>query len=74
MALTTIIFIILQLGSVVFAFISLTRLFSYIRRYRFDESKYTLLFGFMHLHWFAILYCAVMFTWVGVSFAFLTSL
>ncbi len=69
-----IIFAVLQLGSLIFVFISLTRLFSYIRRYRFDESKYTLLFGFMHLHWFALLYCAVMFTWVGVSFAFLTSL
>lgn len=45
-----------QLGSVALAVVALRRLYAYIRRYRFDESTYTLLFGIVHLRYFAAWY------------------
>lgn len=37
--------------SALFLVAVLYRMYSYIRRFRFTENKYTLLFGFVHLHW-----------------------
>lgn len=50
------ILIVSQLASVGFAWWALSRLFLYINAYRFDESQYTLLFGFIHMRWIAGFY------------------
>lgn len=68
---TGIFFGILHAFSLGFAFLTLWRLFSYIRRYRFDESKYTLLFGFVHLRFIAGMYIVFAIAWVIVSFVFI---
>lgn len=62
------IFILLHTVSIGFALLSISRLYHYIGRYRFDESKYTLLFGFVHLKWFAAFYAALTFAWVFASY------
>lgn len=72
MAFAWIIFGILQAVSVCFALATLWRLYYYIRRYRFDESKYTLLFGFVHLHWIAISYLACLLVWFFASYFIFT--
>lgn len=61
-------FSLLHVVSIGFALLSLRRLYLYIRRYRFDESKYTLLFGVVHLHWITMAYPIVVLFWVAVSF------
>lgn len=61
-------FVILHAISLLFVFLALYRLYSYIRRYRFDENGYTLLFGFVHLHWFAYLYIFGAVAWIIVSY------
>lgn len=48
--------IVFTLGSFLFCFFAITRLYSYIQRYRFDESHYTLLLGFVRLKWMVYLY------------------
>lgn len=53
--------------SIGFTLFTLKRLYHYIRRYRFDESKYTLLFGFIHLRWIAAGYLVLTFSWVFAS-------
>lgn len=50
------IFAIFHLLSAGFAAFVISRLYQYIRRYRFEESQYTLLMGFIHLHWIVYLY------------------
>ena len=69
-----ILFGLLQAAGIGFAFLSLWRLYSYIHRYRFDESKYTLLFRFVHLHWIATLYIGLSFFWIPVSYLIFTRL
>ncbi|MBI5413687.1 hypothetical protein HZA42_05055 [Candidatus Peregrinibacteria bacterium] len=69
---TWILFTVLHTVSIGFALLTLWRLYRYIRRYRFDESKYTLLFGFVHLKWIALSYFALTGFWVLVSFLVLT--
>lgn len=68
---TWIFFIILHLVSLAFAMLTLWRLYEYIKRYRFDESKYTLLFGCLHLRWIAAGYMIVVSLWIFVSFSIL---
>lgn len=68
MAILWIIFGIIHLVSIGIAIAIYLRLYGYIRRFRFDESKYTLLFGFVHLHWVHILYFAFVIAWVPFSF------
>lgn len=48
------------------------RLYKYINRYRFDETVYSLLFGFMHLHYFVYAYILStgVLTIAGVIFVF----
>lgn len=55
--------------SVSFCFFSVRMLYKYINRYRFDESKYTLLFGFLRLRYIATAYIIL-----SVSFAFVSSI
>ncbi len=62
-----IVFTVFHLVSLGFAVLTLRRLYHYIGRYRFDESKYTLLFGFMHLHWLSGVYVFCVFAWIAVS-------
>lgn len=42
--------------SIAFCFLSVKLLYRYIHRYKFDESKYTLLFGFLRLRYIAFSY------------------
>lgn len=63
-----IIFGIIHLISVGIAAVLYLRLYAYIRRYRFDESKYTLLFGFVHLHWITAIYFISIFLWIPLSY------
>ncbi len=51
--------------------IALYRLYAYIQRYRFDESHYTLLFGFVRLRWFAYIYVFMTMFWIVISFMIL---
>lgn len=55
---------------------SVKLLYRYINRYRFDESKYTLLFGFVRLRYVAATY--IIFTFIlsilSVLFAFYITL
>lgn len=67
-------FVVLHIASLAFAVIALKRLYTYIRTYRFSESKYTLLFSFIHLHWIGIFYIAFIFFWIPLSFVILTRL
>ena len=69
-----IIFVILNVASVGFVLITLRRFYNYIKRHRFDESKYTLLFGFVHLRWIAALYLVMVLLWIPLSFGIFTSL
>ena len=74
MATSLILFGLFHTASVVFAFVVLWRLYYYIRRYRFDESKYTLLFRFVHLRWIAASYLMLGSLWVVVSYLLFTRL
>lgn len=71
---TWIFFIVLHTVSLGFAALSLWRLYYYIRRYRFDESKYTLLFGFVHLRWIAAAYIILVLLWVPLTYFLYTLL
>jgi hypothetical protein len=59
---------VLHVVSIGFALLVLLRLYHYIKRYRFDESKYTLLLGFIHLRWIAALYVFLVTAWVAMSY------
>jgi hypothetical protein len=63
-----------QLGSVALAFVALRRLYAYIRRYRFDESSYTLLFGIVHLRYFAAWYIVMVSLAAGLELLYAFSL
>lgn len=69
MAYLWILFTVLQLGVISFALVSLWRLNIYINRYRFDETKYTLLFGFVHLKWIEAFYAIFAVLWVIAGYA-----
>lgn len=47
---------VLTAASCVFCAITVRRLYSYINKYRFDESVYTLLFGFVRLRYIVSFY------------------
>lgn len=64
-----VLFYIIQLLSIGFCLLTLWRLFLYINRYKFDETKYTLLLGFIHLRWIAAAYFVLTIGWAGVSYA-----
>lgn len=59
---------VLQLVSLIFTGVVILRLMRYIKRYRIDESKYTLLFGFVHLRWIIGLYAVSTFVWIFISY------
>jgi hypothetical protein len=63
-----------QLGSLSLAFIALRRLYFYIHKYRFDESTYTLLFGFVHLRYFAVWYVIMVGLGAGLELIYAFSL
>lgn len=65
---------VVQLGSVALAFVALRRLYAYIRRYRFDESTYTLLFGIVHLRYFAAWYVLMIGLAAGLELIYAFSL
>lgn len=64
-------FIVLHAVSSGFALLALWRLYEYIKRYRFDESKYTLLFRFVHLHWIVTAYVLAVILWIPASYLFI---
>lgn len=74
LAYTWIFFILLQVVSIGFAMLSIWRLYHYIKRYKFDESKYTLLFGFVHLHWIVALYLVLVMLSLPISYFIFTRL
>lgn len=45
-----------QVVSIVLALVAVRRLMIYVYRYRFPESSYTLLLGFLRLRYFVVLY------------------
>lgn len=61
-------FIVLHAVAIGFMLLSLWRLHGYIKRYKFDESKYTLLFRFVHLHWVLIVYAIATAIWIPVTY------
>lgn len=67
-----ILFAVLHIVSIAFAMLSLQRLYHYIKRYRFNESKYTLLFSFVHLRWIAYAYVFMSIAWIIISYALFT--
>jgi len=48
--------IFVQIASLSLCAITINRLYAYINRYSFDESVYTLLFGFVRLRYFVWFY------------------
>lgn len=68
------VFTIVVLSSAVFYAVAIRALYAYINQYRFDESVYTLLFGFMRLRYFVYLYGLLVAASavLGFSFAFLS--
>ncbi len=61
-----------EIVSILVCLFGIKRLYKYIRRYRFPENVYTLLFGFLHLHYFVLGYllCMGLATVTGILFAF----
>ncbi len=55
-----------EIISALACFWAVRRLYRYIRRYRFDESFYTLLFGFVRMRYFVYSYVATV-TLVGLT-------
>ena len=68
MVVMTILFVVLHIVSVGVMLAALWRLYHYISRYKFSESKYTLLFGFLHLRWLASGYFLAAVLWIGFSY------
>jgi len=58
-------------GSIIICLLSLKLLYHYINRYRFDESKYTLLFGWFRLRYMASLYVIFIFGFAVLSTVFM---
>lgn len=67
-----ILFIVLEAVAIGFGLLTLWHLYNYIKRYRFDESKYTLLFRFIHLHWIMVAYIIFAMIWVAISYLIFT--
>lgn len=65
-------FIVLHAVALGFMLLSLWRLYEYIKRYKFDESKYTLLFRFVHLHWIVGIYAFSIILWIPMSYFIFT--
>lgn len=55
----TLIAAILGVISIIYCLISVKLLYRYINKYRFDESKYTMLFGFLRLRYIAMAYVSL---------------
>ena len=62
----------LQIASLVLCAITIKRLYAYINKYTFDESVYTLLFGFVRLRYIVsiFIFMVTLNAAVGVLFAF----
>lgn len=63
---------VLQVASLGFAFAILKRLYYYIKRYKFDESKYTLFLGFIHLRWIMTVYMVSVLVLAVISYGIFT--
>jgi len=57
--------------SIGFCLMSVKILYRYINRYRFDESKYTLLFGFVRLRYIAAAYIVISILFGVISTVFM---
>lgn len=66
--------IVVEIVSALVCFFGVRRLYKYIRRYRFPETVYSLLFGFMHLHYFVFAYLVTTGLAVATGFVFALSL
>lgn len=67
---------IIAITSIGFCLMNVKLLYRYINRYKFDESKYTLLFGFIRLRYIAgaYVFISVLFGISSVLFIFYTTL
>lgn len=65
------IFILGSFLSVGFMILTVYRLYRHIFRYRFPETKYTLLFGCIHLRWIAALYVILIIICTSLSILFI---
>lgn len=63
-----------QVASIGLALVTVRRLLVYVYRYRFDESVYTLLFGFVHLRYFVALYVVMLGVAIAIELLFILSL
>lgn len=63
-----------QVVSIGLALLTLRRLFVYVLRYRFNESVYTLLFGFVHLRYFVAIYLLMLGLAIAIELLFIFSL
>lgn len=64
------IILLVQSVALLITLLSVKRLYAYIHKYRFDESVYTLLFGFMRLRYFVVSYLLIVALTVCVQIAF----
>lgn len=64
--------ILLEILSIALLAATIRKLYTYINKYKFDESVYTLLFGFVRLRWFVSIYIFMIAanSILGVLFAF----
>ena len=64
-------FILVEIVSALMCLFAVRRLYKYIKKYRFPETVYSLLFGFMHLRYFVVTYVVTMglATLTGIVFA-----
>jgi len=66
--------LIVETASAAVCFWAVWRHYRYIRRYRFDESFYTLLFGFVRMRYFVYSYITAIFLTGLTSLIFVLSL
>lgn len=67
LSLFTIFFFLLHLVSIVITALALRSLYAYIRKFRFEQSQYELLFGFVHLRHVAAMYVLLTIALVAYS-------
>lgn len=70
----TLMTIALGIGSLIFMGIVLLRVYNYTRKYPLPESKYTLLFGFIHFNHVTVLYVLSMILLSVFSMVYVISL
>lgn len=63
-----------QAASVIFFIVTVKGLYAYINKYRFDESLYHFLFGFVHMKHLVYMYAFFVLLFLVVSAVFLIAM